>query len=133
MKAHDTALHKGGHMPSLLYRKLVDMTSQHPHTLRVDGTVFGRSGNHISTSFRRLPHSGPRKASRVDSLASSFHINTAFGREKDIWGKFRRRHGSYVVLLDDHIPSVVHSQTGMEAGMFHRVREVEVQSCHSGS
>lgn len=133
MKGHGTALHKGGHMPSLLYRKLADTFLQHLHTPQVDGTVFGKSGNHISVSFRRPPHIGPPKASKAGSSASSFHISKVSVREKDIWGKFRRRHGSCVVPLDDHSPSDAHSQIGREVGKFHKATEVEVQSCHSDS
>ena len=133
MKGHGIAPHKGGHMPSLLYRKLADTTFRHPHTPQVDGTVSGTSGNHILAFFRKPPHSGLPKASKAGFSASSFHTSKVSVREKDIWGRFRRRHGSCVVLLDDHNPSDVHSQIDMEVGMFHTAVEVEVQSCHSDS
>ena len=120
-------------MPSLLYHKLAGMIFRHPHTRQVDDTVFGRNGNHISASFRRPPRSGPPKASKAGSLASSFHISKASVQGKDIWGKFRRRYGSRVVLLDGRSPSAVHSQIDNEVGRFHKATEVEVQSCHSDS
>lgn len=84
MKGHGTALHKGGHMLSLLYHKFVDTNSQHPHTPQVDGTVFGKSGSHISISFRRSPRSGPPKANKAGFLASSCYISKASVRGKDI-------------------------------------------------
>lgn len=133
MKGHGTALHKGGHTPSLLYHKLAGMIFRHPHTPQVDDTVFGKNGNHISASFRRPPRSGPPKASKAGSLVSSFHISKASVQGKDIWGKFRRRHGSRVVLLDGRSPSDVHSQIDNEVGKFHKATEVEVQSYHSDS
>lgn len=133
MKGHGTALHKGVHKPSLLYRKLADTIFQHPHTPQIDGTVFGRSGNRISISFRRSPRSGLRKASRVGSLASSFHISKASEQGKDIWGTFRRRHGSCAVPLGDRKPSDVHNQNDRKVEKFHKATEGEVQSCHSDS
>ncbi len=133
MKGHGTALRKDGRMLSLLYRKLADMTFRHPHTHQVDGTVFGKSGNHISIFFRRPPHSGPRKASKADSSASFFHISKVSERGRDIWGRSRHRHGSCVVLLDGHNPSDVHSQIDRQVGRFRKATEAEAQSCHSCS
>ncbi len=133
MRGHGTALHTGARMPSLLYRKLADTMFQHPRTPQVDDTVFDKSGNHISIFFRRHPHSGPRKASKAGSSASSFHISKVSVQGKDIWGTFRRRHGSCVELLDGRNLSDVHSQIDMEVGKFHKVMGVEVQSCHSHS
>lgn len=133
MKEHGTALHMGGHMPSLLYHKLADTIFRHPHTPQVDGTVFGKSGNHISFSFRRPPRSGPLKASKAGSSASSYHISKVSVRGKDIWGSFRRRRGSCGVLLDGHNLSDVHNQIDREARGSRKATEVEVQSCHSDS
>lgn len=133
MKEHDTALRTGGHMPFLLYRKLADTIFRHPHTPQVDDTVFGKSENRISISFRRPPHSGPPKASKAGSSASSFHISKVSVQGRDIWGRFRHCHGNCVVLLDGHNASDVHSQIDREVGKFHKAAEAEVQSCHSDS
>lgn len=126
MKGHGTALRKGDHMPSLLYRKLADTVFRRLHTPQVDGTVFGKNVNRISISFRRPRHSGPPKASKAGFSASSFHISKVSVRGKDIWGRCRRRHGSCVVLLDGHIPLDVRSQIDMEVGKSHKATEVEV-------
>lgn len=128
MKEHGIFLHKGEHMPSSLYRKLADTVSRRLHTPRVDGTVFCNSANHISDSFRRPPHSGPLKASKVGSSASSFHISKVSVLGKDIWGNSRRRHGSCVILLDDRNLSDVRSQIGREVGKFRKATAAEVQS-----
>ena len=120
-------------MPSLLYRKLADTIFRHLHNPRVDGTVFGKSGNHISAFFRRPPHNGLPKASKADFSGSSFHTSKVSAREKDIWDRFRHRRGSCVERLDDRKPSAVHSQIDMEVGKFHKAMEVEVQFCRSGS
>ena len=133
MMGHGIALHRGDHKPSLLFRKLADKILRCPHTPQVDGTVFGKNENHTLIFFRKPPHSGPPKASKAGFSAFSFHINKVSVRGKDIWDNFRRRHGSCAVLLDGHIPSDVRNQNDMEVGKFHKVTEVEVQSCHSDS
>ena len=133
MKEHGIALHKGDHISSFLYRKLADKVSQHPRTPQVDDTVFDKSGNHISIFFRRLRHSELPKASKVDSSASSCHINKLSARGKGIWGKLRRRHGSCAVLWDDHIPLGDRSQNCREVEKSHKARGAAVRSCHSDS
>ena len=133
MKVHGTALHKDGHMPSSLYHKFADISYQHLHTPQVDGTVCGKSGNHISIFFRRPLHSGPPKASTVDFSASSFRISKVSVQGRDISGRFHRRHDSCAVLLDGRNPLDVHSQTDREVGMFHKATAVEVQSYHNDS
>ena len=133
MKGHGIALRKGDHMFSFLYRKLADRISQHPHTPQVDGTVFDKSGNHISIFFRRPRHSELPKASKVGSSVSSFHISKLSARGKDTWGKLRRRHGSCAVLWDGHTPLGGRSQIRREVGMSHKARGAEVRSCHSDS
>ena len=132
-KGHGIALRKGDHISSSLCRKLADRISQHPRTLQVDGTVFDKSGNHISIFFRRPRHSELLKASKVGSSASSFYISKLSARGKDTWGKLRRRHGSCAVLWDDHIPLGDCSQIRREVGKSHKVRGAEVRSFHSGS
>ena len=83
MKGRGIALRKGDHISSFLYRKLADRISQHPRTPQVDGTVFDKSGNHISTFFRRPRRNELPKASKVGSSASSFHISKLSARGKD--------------------------------------------------
>lgn len=115
-------------MPSLLYHKLADTIFRYPHTPQVDGTVSGKSGNRILISFHRPPHSGPLKASKVGSSASSFHISKVSVREKGI-GKSRRRHGSCEVLLDGRTPLIVDNRTDRRVRKFRKATEAEVQSC----
>lgn len=131
VKVHGIALHMDGRMTFSLYRKLADILYLHPHTPQVDGTVCGKSGNHISIFFRRPPHSGPPKASTVDFSMSSSRISKVSVRGKGIWGTSHRRHGSCGVLLDGHNLLDVHNRTDKEAAMFHKATGVEVQSYHN--
>ena len=133
MKEHGIALRKGDHISSFPYRKPADMASQHPRIPQVDGTVFDKSGNHISTFFRRPRHSELPKASKVGSSASSFRISKLSAQGKDTWGKLRRRHGNCEVLWDGHIPLGDRSQIRREVGKSHKARGAEVRSCHSDS